>query len=581
MSMHVAERTEARRLAALHEYGLLDTPADPELEAVIRVAAAIAEVPTASLNLLDSDRQCMITTVGFAGADSPRRESMCEIGLALGGFVHVPDATVDGRFARNPWVTGVRGHMRFYAAAPLVSPRGHTLGTLCVFDDVPRQLSTDQMSRLSDLAAVVIALFERRRQARHQQHLREQAESARRDLDGAHQELAVQIQFLDAVLDSIDVAVVATDAEGHLTLFNRAARGWHGMDADPTVPASEMASHYHLYEADGSTLMSEARLPLLRALRNGAVNGAELIIAPHDRPTVTALASGRALVGPDGTRLGAVVAMSDVTQARAAQRQLLKLNTDLVMRTAQLDASVAELERSNGELRSLAAVASHDLLAPLSVIAAYLEELAEEYGAQLDEQAHRWLTIMRGATRRMRELMQSVLAYAEAGSAKLRAEPTMLDHVMEQVTEDLRGRVEEAGAELVAGGLPVVYGDPVALRQLLQNLVDNALKFARPDRPVRVECTAERGGDGWVIAVADNGRGIPAARRTEVFAMFARSYPESSREGAAQGHGIGLATCERIVSRHGGVIWAEDTPGGGTTIRFSLPDPAPDRVTTA
>jgi signal transduction histidine kinase len=573
------ERIEERRLAALHEYGLLDKPADPELEAVIRVAATVAGVPHATLNLLDADRQCQLTTVGFIGCDSPRRESMCDIGIAIGGFVHIPDATVDGRFARNPWVTGIRGNIRFYAAAPLISPRGYVLGTLCVFDDTPRRLTEEQIGRITDLAAVIIGLFERRRQARHQQQLRELAESARREVAEAHRELAEHTQFLDAVLDSIDVAVVAVSSDGRVSMFNRAARNWHGMEPDPDIPAADAARHYNLYEADGVTRLSEARLPLLRALREGAVNGAELVIAPHDRPPVTALASGRALVGEHGETVGAVIAMTDVTQARAAQQQLMRLNADLVLRTAQLDATVKELERSNGELRSLAAVASHDLLAPLSVIAGYLEELEYEYGQRLDDQARRWLSVMRNATKRMRELMRSLLAYAQAGSTKLRAEPTALDHVMEQVAEDLDERLR--GVELSCKALPVVYGDPIALRQLLQNLIENAVKFGRPDGPVRIEVAAERGPDGWVIAVADNGRGIPAARRTEVFAMFARSYPEGSQQGNAQGHGIGLATCERIVSRHGGVIWAEDTPGGGTTIRFTLPDPAPDRVSTA
>ena len=157
---------EQRRLAALHEYGLLDAPAGDELEAVVRVAALVAGVPTATLNLIDENRQCQLTTTGFEGADSPRSESMCAVRFASGRITYLPDARLDPDFAANPWVTGRRAGVRFYASVPLVTPQGYALGSLCVFDDRPGQLSAEQIARLQDLAAVILALFERRRQVR-------------------------------------------------------------------------------------------------------------------------------------------------------------------------------------------------------------------------------------------------------------------------------------------------------------------------------------------------------------------------------------------------------------------------------
>lgn len=187
---------EGLRLAALREYRLLDGPADAELAAVVRVAAAVAGVPTATVNLLEADRQCQLVTTGFEGRDSPWQDSLCESALQSGAFVHVPDARLDPRFAGNPWVTGALAEVRLYAAAPLVTPGGHVLGTLCVFDSRPGELSAEQVARLEDLA-VVVALFERRREARATLHLAAEADEQRTlaeltlvELESRHVELA-------------------------------------------------------------------------------------------------------------------------------------------------------------------------------------------------------------------------------------------------------------------------------------------------------------------------------------------------------------------------------------------------------
>ena len=313
--------SEQLRLAALHEYQLLDTPADDELEAVVRVAAMVAGVPTATVNLIDEHRQCQLTTTGFDG-DSPRSDSMCAIRLAEGTFVHVPDASLDPLYQANPWVTGALADVRFYASAPLITPGGHVLGTLCVFDSMPRRLSDEQIARLQDLTQIILALFERRRQARLNAELAAAAEARQ--------------HFTDTVLDTIDVAVVAADPTGHLTLFNRAARDWHGLDADPDVNPGEHANRYDLYEADGTTRLTADRIPLACALRHGAIHGAEMVIKPTGQPARHLVASGRSLFARDGSLLGAVVAMTDVTDDRIHRRALHQAHQQLA-RAAETD----------------------------------------------------------------------------------------------------------------------------------------------------------------------------------------------------------------------------------------------------
>lgn len=227
---------DAQRVAELHEYGLLDAPVDDELEAVVRMAAAVAGVATATLNLIDAHRQCQLTSVGFDGADTPRRDSMCAVRFRQGRTVWTSDASTHPDYATNPWVTGLLATVRFYASVPLISPSGHVLGTLCVFDSAPKSLTEDQVRLLEDAAGVVVALFERRRQARANAALAAEAHEQRTLVEWTMRALEERHELIDVILETIDVGVVVAGPDGRLSLFNRAARDWHGLEVDPDSP---------------------------------------------------------------------------------------------------------------------------------------------------------------------------------------------------------------------------------------------------------------------------------------------------------------------------------------------------------
>lgn len=565
-------RTEEQRLAALHLLGLLDAPADDELQSVVRVAAAVAGVPFATLNLIDADRQCQLTSTGFEGSTSARADSMCALHFEEGRTVHVPDASLDPRYARNPWVDGRIGAVRLYASVPLVTAEGDALGSLCVFDTRPGDLSSEQLARLEDLGRVVLALFERQRQVRTTDAARDEAQRQRRVADAALSALEERTELVEAVLDTIDVAVVAAGPDGRLTLFNRSAQRWHDMDADPAAAPEEHAARYALLEADGRTPMSAERVPLHRALHEGEVVSEEMVISSLGRQPRTVLASGRAMARADGTPLGAVVVMSDVTAAREHTRALEELHAELADRGA-------ELERSNAELARFAAVASHDLRAPLTVVDGYLELLEDEMADGPALQAG-WVAAGRRGVRRMLHLTSSLLDYAAAGAPVRTLELTDVAELAREALSDLAATVEEAGAVVEVGPLPSVPCDPVAVRQLLQNLVANAVQHRRPGRSCRVvvsarSATSDEGG-GWVFSVADDGPGVLPEDRARVFEVFTSLAPAPGAAAAGTapqrptGHGIGLATCQRVVQRHGGRVWLEETPGGGATVLFTL-----------
>jgi signal transduction histidine kinase len=222
-------------------------------------------------------------------------------------------------------------------------------------------------------------------------------------------------------------------------------------------------------------------------------------------------------------------------------------------------ADVTRERRMESELRGYADMVAHDLREPITGIA-HLVTLLER---RADEPpSPEVLALLRASTERARELIDGVLAYAHAG--ELQREPVALDRVMSDVEADLRPTLDEVGATLRVGVLPEVDGDPRQLRRLLQNLVGNAIKF-RGEAPPRVDVSALKGSEGWVVTVRDNGVGIDPEQTSRIFGMFARL------NGETEGTGIGLAVCRRVVEAHGGRIWVEPAEGGGSAFRFTLP----------
>ena len=237
-----------------------------------------------------------------------------------------------------------------------------------------------------------------------------------------------------------------------------------------------------------------------------------------------------------------------------------------IQRTAKLGdglvnflTDVTAQRRMETELRSFADVVAHDLNEPIAGIAllvGLLERRPEE------PPSAGVLRQLRVSTDRARDLIDGVLVYARAG--ELSTERVALGGLIAQVAEDLRASLEGAGATLDVGELPEVEADPRQLRRVLQNLLGNAVKY-RGEAPLRVELTALRDSQEWVVTVRDNGLGVDPDKASRIFDMFARANDETD------GAGIGLAVCRRIVEAHGGRIWAEAPEGGGSAFRFTLP----------
>jgi len=250
------------------------------------------------------------------------------------------------------------------------------------------------------------------------------------------------------------------------------------------------------------------------------------------------------------------------------RRQLDQAHRAMWALYKELDDKNAALNRSNEELEQFATIAGHDLQEPLRKVIAFAALLREEHGQGLGAGGRDYLARMDGACERMLVLIEDLLRLARVTSQARPFERCDLAAVAAEVAADLGAQVERERGEVVIGPLPVIEADPVQLRQLLQNLVSNGLKFHHPDRPPRVTVSVRRlDGDRIEVQVADNGIGFKAKFAERIFQPFRRLHGQ----GRYPGTGMGLAIVRKIAQRHGGEVRVESTLGEGSRFVVALP----------
>ena len=273
-----------------------------------------------------------------------------------------------------------------------------------------------------------------------------------------------------------------------------------------------------------------------------------------------------------------VLALVPALRKALTLRTPTQLEAEVALRTMELQESRELLERrvderteayrqSNEDLERFAYVASHDLQEPLRMVSGYMELLEDEHVEQLDDDAREYVRYAADGARRMQVLLDDLLAYSRAQSRELVPEPIAAEEAFEAALDNLGLRISETSATITHDPLPVVSFDRTQLVQLFQNLVSNALRFAKAGEAPRVHVGAQRDGEDWVISVRDEGVGFDMKFKERVFDLFKRLH----KRGAYEGTGIGLAICKKVVERHGGEIDVVTAPGEGTTFRVRLP----------
>lgn len=269
----------------------------------------------------------------------------------------------------------------------------------------------------------------------------------------------------------------------------------------------------------------------------------------------------------------AVLATLAVFLARAVHTRnsaLSALSKERTMLAERVRERTAELARSNAELEQFAYAASHDLRQPLRAVNSYLTLIRRRLGPSLDGDLADFLAFAVDGALRMDAMIVALLDYARVGRGGEALEPVVLGEVVTEAQANLRVAISEArGTVTVAAALPTIRGHRLELVRLFQNLIDNAIKYVPAERSPEVTIGWAADGPAVVVWVADNGIGIDVADRERAFGVFQRLVSQDSY----QGTGIGLALCRKIVEHHGGRIWIEDNPAGGSLFKMRFPAP--------
>ncbi|GIJ55024.1 ATP-binding protein [Virgisporangium aurantiacum] len=363
-------------------------------------------------------------------------------------------------------------------------------------------------------------------------------------------DLEAQKDYLTQILDTLGTTVVTCDADGVIVHANRSARA--AISGDAKTIADVLPS-LHMSHPDGRP-MAYDDTPLVRATRGEVVDGAEAVLTLRNGERKRIVMHARPLRDGSGRVLGAVGSSFDIT----------------------------ELREREAELATFAGVVAHDLRSPLTTVRGFTELVRNALAANLatdpDAADHiADLDRVLESTGRMAELISDLLDYTAAGDRPLTVEPVDLNGLVGDV---VTARTTAASVDpdllvpqIYVAPLPPVRADQALLRQVLDNLVGNAVKYTPPGRPARIDVTAHESSGVVTVEVADRGIGIPAGQHHAIFGSFHRAHADGYA-----GTGLGLAICARIVERHGGTISAHDNPGGGTVVRLTLRAAAPEPV---
>jgi PAS domain S-box-containing protein len=341
-------------------------------------------------------------------------------------------------------------------------------------------------------------------------------------------------ELMAAIVESTDDAIVGADGVGRITHWNPGAVRLLGYEREEIV-----GQYVRTLVRDEDFESQNARFS--RVLSGELVERIETQWVRKDGVLLDVVLTASPLRDRSGEVVGASAVVHDITARKRDE---------------------AELRRSHAELERFADIAAHDLREPLMAIT-QLTSLLER---GVDSQREEIVTHLRAAAQHGSRLVDGLLDLARVGRGAPPAQPVDLRRVMEGLLDTLAPQIEAAGARVEVGPLPTVLGVEGELARVFQNLLANALKF-RGDAPPVVAVSAARSPREWTLTVADNGPGVSERNRDRIFELFARGQVD----GQAPGTGLGLAVCRKVVELHGGRIWVEPAPGGGSAFRMTLP----------
>lgn len=532
---------EARRLNTLNECEILDTEPEHSFDDISQLAAYICGTPIALISLVDTNRQWFKSKVGFNIPETSRDLAFCAHTILRSDVLIVPDTLNDQRFATNPLVI-TDPHIRFYAGIPLVIAKSYPLGTLCVLDYVPRELSLEQIKALQALGRQATTQLELRRNLASVKRIglkRKQAEDALWQSKEQFRNLVEQTNDWVWELDCSLVFTYVNPRVQEITgyepgeILNRRLLDF--MLPDEAVRFITVLDHFIQQQSTFYQL--------------------ETTIAHKLGETITLEMSGSPIFNSQGELQGYRGITRDITERKQVERDIRKALTK---------------EKELNELKTrFISMASHEFRTPLTTILASAESL-EHYQSKWDDAKKRTvLQRIQSAAKHMTRLLNDVLTLGKAEAGKLEINPVQLNlpEFCTDLVEELQlseGNQQRISLQLV-DLCTEIWGDEKLLRHILVNLLSNALKYSPTNQVVQfhVSCCENQ----VTFQIQDQGIGIPPEDKKRLFESFYRA----TNVGIISGTGLGLTIVKRAVDACGGTITVSSAVGSGTTFTVSLP----------
>jgi PAS domain S-box-containing protein len=375
-----------------------------------------------------------------------------------------------------------------------------------------------------------------------------------RSQEKLQKEVAIRTQQA-SLLDLTHDPILVRGTDSVITYWNRGAQELYGWTAEQAIGKRTHDLLRIVYPQPFDEIQNE----LLRAgrwegeLEKTKANGTKVFVA-----------SRWALQRDErGNPLAILETENDITDRKQREEQVRVLNQQLARRSS-------ELEASNKELEAFAYSISHDLRAPLRHVVGFAELLQKTASPNLEEKGRRYVTMILEAAKRMGALIDDLLAFSRIGRAETRNTMLSLEQLVREVQSEVWRETEGRNLQWKIGPLPDLFGDRSMLKLALVNLISNAIKFTRTREVAQIEIGFnDQRNDGVVVFIRDNGVGFDMRYVDKLFGVFQRLHKMDEFEGT----GIGLATVQRIIHRHGGKVWAEGQIGEGATFYVSLPKP--------
>ena len=517
---------DQERLRVLRRYAILDTAPEAAFDRLTNLAARLLKVPVALMTLVDANRQWFKACYGIDLTETSREVSFCAHAILSDEMMIIPDATKDPRFADNPLVTGPPG-IRFYAGVPLQGVDGANIGTLCIIDLKPRELSATETSLLRDLAEI------------------------------AMDELRLRLAMLEknqlaAAVTNVDCGILMTDPtqpDNPIVYCNPAFTEMTGYGLPEIVGRNCRFLSGDATDSEERnairTALAERRLYqglIQNYRRNGEVFWNDLTISP--------------VFDQEGRLISFVGLQNDVTERKRSEDSLRE--------------SYARLQELEGLRDNLTHMIVHDLRSPLTVLKGFLGVLNLRLEGKLDQGEREALAYAMNASEQLNTMVTSLLDVSRLEAGEMPVALTECD-LAALTREALKEQVALASAkrlqfEVAPGRVPVLC-DPALTARVMTNLIGNALKFT--PEPGGISLRLELEEEFVRLLVIDQGPGIHPDHHTSIFEKFGQVKETRSKDST----GLGLTFCRLAIEAQGGRIGLQSKLGSGSTFWFTLPRP--------